>query len=240
MEGTRRRPSTRPGRVGPDDYFFLTACVSLLAPRRIIEVGTLTGFSAAIMAAALDRLPGQSENARVDSIDINTQCVVEPSRRTGFEVEEFEPSVAARVRFHNPHDSAHAASLVNGNELDFAFIDAGHRHPHPLLDLLRLARSMPGGSWIALHDIRLGTIGREAAARGESLAFDPVAGAEILLTRWPFPKVRGGNIGAVQLPPRSAALAVFGLRLMQEPFEVEERKRSTLRQYLYRAIGDLL
>ena len=49
-----------PGGIGSRDYFFLTALVSILAPRRVVEIGTLTGFSAAIIAAAIHRQHGGS------------------------------------------------------------------------------------------------------------------------------------------------------------------------------------
>ena len=42
-----------PGGIGSRDYFFLTCLVSILAPRRVIEIGTLTGFSTAIIAAGV-------------------------------------------------------------------------------------------------------------------------------------------------------------------------------------------
>jgi hypothetical protein len=49
-----------PGGIGSRDYFFLTALVSILAPRRVIEIGTLTGFSTAIIAAAVHRQHGNA------------------------------------------------------------------------------------------------------------------------------------------------------------------------------------
>lgn len=239
LDQMRQRLSPRPGSVGPDDYAFLTACISILAPRRVVEIGTLTGFSAAIMAAALERRFGQDAGARVETIDISRQCGVERSRLTGFEIEEFAPMVQARVRLHNPHDSAHVATLAREGEIDFAFIDAGHRHPHPLLDLLRVARWMVPGRWIALHDIRLGTMGREAEAAGVSLSFHPSAGAELLFANWPFPKIDGGNIGVVQLPADRCDLVAFGFRLTNIPFEVEAKKRAGLQQSLSGALADL-
>ena len=48
-----------PGGIGSRDYFFLTCLVSILAPRRVIEIGTLTGFSTAIIAAAIHRQHGE-------------------------------------------------------------------------------------------------------------------------------------------------------------------------------------
>jgi len=56
------RRTSYPGNIGPSDYLFLTAFVSILAPQRVIEIGTLTGFSAGIIAAALARRHGSGRN----------------------------------------------------------------------------------------------------------------------------------------------------------------------------------
>ena len=44
-----------PGAIGGQEYLFLTALASILAPRRALEIGTSSGFSSALMAAALHR-----------------------------------------------------------------------------------------------------------------------------------------------------------------------------------------
>ena len=44
-----------PGTIALREYLFLSAFASILAPERAVEIGTLAGFSAAIIAAALHR-----------------------------------------------------------------------------------------------------------------------------------------------------------------------------------------
>jgi hypothetical protein len=65
-----------PGGISAQDFFFLTALVSILAPRRAIEIGTLTGFSAAIIAAAIYRQHESRDKILVETIDLNSQCIV--------------------------------------------------------------------------------------------------------------------------------------------------------------------
>lgn len=235
-----RRPEQNPGAIGCSDYFFLTAFVSILAPRRVAEIGTLTGFSAAVIAAALSRQHGDDGNAWVDTIDIRAQCLTDETRPTGFEIAELVPDLKAMVRLHVPHDATYLSRLAEHDELDVVFIDADHQHPRPLLDLLRLAPYVQSGGWIVLHDIQLGTIGRQAVAAGESLKWAAPAGAEWLFDQWPFRKISGGNIGAVQLPAEKCALIPFALRLMSVPFEVSEGSRKWTRRALYRTFGELV
>src|SRR3954464_3625352 len=140
------------GTIDSSDYFFLTAFVSILSPRRVVELGTLTGFSAALIAAALQRQPGAGR--WVDTIDLAPQCFIDKTRPTGFEIAERFPEVASMIRLHVPHDSSLVSHLAEPDELDLVFIDANHQHPFPLLDLLRVSPFTKPGGWIVLHDIQ--------------------------------------------------------------------------------------
>src|SRR5205814_3122271 len=89
-----------PGGIGSRDYFFLTCLLSILAPRRVIEIGTLTGFSTAIIAAAIDRQHHDRTRITVDTIDSHTHCIIDESRLTGFEIPELIPDLVSTVRVH--------------------------------------------------------------------------------------------------------------------------------------------
>jgi Methyltransferase domain len=224
------RPMQHPGTIEASDYFFLTAFVSILAPQRVIEIGTLTGFSAALIAAAIHRQYGNNDGAGlpsgrseigVDTIDLLPQCLIDKTRPTGFEIAESFPELAPMIRLHVPHDSTVISELAAPDELEVAFIDANHQHPFPLLDLLRLAPYMKPGGWIVLHDILLGTMGRKAKGADPTLRWGAVEGAEWLFESWPFRKISGRNIGAVQIPDEKSALIPFALRLMSRPYEIK-------------------
>ncbi len=244
LQSMLHRPSPREGVICWSDYYFLTAFVSILSPARVVEIGTLTGFSAAIIAAALDRRHGHESQAWVDSIDLRPQCLIDETRPTGFEIAELIPDLAWRARLHIPADSRRVRELARPNELELAFIDADHRQPWPLLDLLRLAPSVRSGGWIVLHDIQLGTSGRRMATAGTPAPWGAPGGAERLFERWPFRKISGGNIGAVQMPNDKSALVPFALQLMAEPFEIDDdakaRKGQRVRRALYQSLSDLL
>jgi predicted O-methyltransferase YrrM len=229
-----------PGGIGSRDYFFLTALVSILAPRRVIEIGTLTGFSAAIIAAAIHRQHGGGERISLETIDTHTHCSIDLTRPIGFEIPELIPDLASTVRVHTGHGSDFVRELAASEDFGLAFIDADHRHPWPLLDVLRLAPYVQGGGWILLHDIQLGTYGRERRAAGQSLENGTPYGAEWLFDRWPFRKIRSFHIGAIELPVRKAALVPLALSLMEEPFEVTGKAAKRARRALYQSFAELL
>ena len=232
------RPSRYEGRIGISDYLFLTAFISILAPRRVVEIGTLTGFSAAIIAAALQRQHGSEGASWVDTIDIRSQCLIDEARPTGCEIAESFPELVGMIRLHAPHDSEVVKELAKRSELEIAFIDARHSHPMPLLDVLRLAPYVRSGGWIVLHDIQLGTIGRKAIEAGQTMRWKAGFGAEWFFQYWPFKKISGGNIGAVQLPNDKSALVQFASRLMALPFEIGSEDRA--RRELYQSFAELI
>jgi predicted O-methyltransferase YrrM len=228
-----------PGGIGSRDYFFLTALVSILAPRRVIEIGTLTGFSTAIIAAAVFRQHGNRSGIAVETIDAQTHCSIDTTRPIGFEIPELIPDLVSTVRVHTGRESDLVRDLAEREEFGVAFIDADHRHPWPLLDVLRLAPWVKGGGWILLHDIQLGTYGKAERDCGNVLEGGTPYGAEWLFERWPFRKIRSFHIGAVELPQQKGALIPFALELMKEPFEVTGKAAKRLHRALYQSFLDL-
>lgn len=234
-----REPGRPPGGISAQDYFFLTAFVSILAPHRVIEIGTLTGFSAAIIAAAIYRQHGNTETISVETIDASAQCIVEETRPVGFAIAELIPEIVSTVRVHPQRKSDFVRDLSAAGKFDLAFIDADHRHPWPLLDVLQIAPCLQPGGWIVLHDIQLATYGQERREAGQALEADTPYGAERLFARWPFRKISSAHIGAIELPLHKPALIPFALSLMEEPFEVAGKAAKRSRRALYQSFADL-
>jgi predicted O-methyltransferase YrrM len=236
VEWEHRRP---PGGISAQDYFFLTALVSILAPRRVVEIGTLTGFSAAIIAAAIHRQHGETGAVAVETIDASVQCIVEETRPVGFEIPELIPELASTVRVHTQRKSDFVRDLSAAGKFGLGFIDADHRHPWPLLDVLRLAPGLETGAWIVLHDIQLATYGRERREAGQPLEGETPYGAECLFALWPFRKISSAHIGAIELPGRPSTLIPFALSLMERPFELSGKAANRVRRALYQSFADL-
>ena len=230
-----------PGGIGSRDYFFLTCLVSILAPRRVIEIGTLTGFSTAIIAAAIDRQHGAGRKGiTVDTVDSHTHCSIDRSRPIGFEIPNLIPDLVSTVRIHTGRESDFVREIAKPGEFGLAFIDADHRHPWPLLDVLRLAPYLQSQAWILLHDIQLGTYGKIERAAGKQQETGTPYGAEWLFDRWPFRKIRSFHIGAVELPRDTSVLIPFALDLMKEPFEITGKTARRIRSALYSSFADLI
>ena len=229
-----------PGGIGARDYFFLTALVSILAPRRVIEIGTLTGFSAAIIAAAIHRQHGNSGEISVETIDARTHCIIDETRPIGFEIPELIPDLASTVRVHtganriSPANWEHATNLVLPSLMPITVIPgrcsmcSGSR---------LMSKAGDGSCCMTFNWARIGKKLREA---GQPLEGETPYGAEWLFDRWPFRKIRSAHIGAVGLPSRKAALIPFALTLMEEPFEVAGKAAKRARRALYQSFAELI
>jgi predicted O-methyltransferase YrrM len=229
----------RAGTINLGDCLFLTAFVSILAPSRAVEIGTLGGFSAAVIAAAIRwQHPGE-KGILVDTIDRNTHSLLEPEKPVGFLLRDMFPAFADAVRIHTPAESGIVRQFAGRDKIEFAFVDADHQHPRPLLDLVRLGPFLRSGAWVVFHDVRLGTLTAEKGDR-ESLPFGAPFGAEWFFQNWPFRKISGGNIGAVQIPADKSAMVAPALRLMQLPFEVNPRNEARRdRRALHQSLVEL-
>jgi hypothetical protein len=144
------------------------------------------------------------------------------------------------VRIHTGRESDFVREIAAPGEFGLAFIDADHRHPWPLLDVLRLAPYIESGGWILLHDIQLGTHGQAERDAGKPLEGGTPFGAEWLFERWPFRKIRSFHIGAIELPARKDSLIPFALELMDEPFEVTSKAAQRVSRALYASFAKLL
>jgi hypothetical protein len=57
---------------------------------------------------------------------------------------------------------------------------------------------------------------------------------------WPFRKISGGNIGALQSSNDESTLIAFALRLMSVRFEITGKAARRARRALYRSFAELI
>ena len=206
------------GAIGMGDLLFLHAFVKVVAPERVVEIGTLSGFSAAVIADAVaQHQPPESDSVVVDTIDLSQRCVTDQTNPVGFEIPKLVPHLASRIRVHAGKDAGYVDQIARAGELQLVFIDADHQHPRPTLDLICVSRFVRPGGWVILHDIELGSLGGKMSAAGIALEHGAPSGAQWLFEAWPFEKISGGNIGAIRLPFEMRDLVPFALAMLRIP-----------------------
>jgi hypothetical protein len=209
-------PAWATGNVTQYDAAFLTGLVQEIAPDAMAEVGVASGCSSAVLLHALAGVHGTPNPATpwLYSFDAIDYCYFDPSRPVGAAVDELAPELRPAWRL-TIDQAIGARRVLRGRELSFAFIDADHRHPWPVFDLLALLPVLKRSAWVALHDIRLSQLSSDPAYR--------VHGAEYLFDDWPWTKRTepiGRNSGAIRLDASRDEIRAHCLQLLTKPWQL--------------------
>ncbi len=222
-------PQWANGFVNALDSLFLWDLIEAARPRRVVEIGTASGVSTAVIAAALDHFcteyDSTDELAQIHSFDISTHCYFDAAHSVGAAAAEVVPDLMDRVAIHPGATAVDACRLHYIGEIDLVFIDGDHRHPAPTLDLLAMIHALKPNAWVVLHDIELTAVG-ESIGRTD---WNVITGAERLFARWPFEKVQPmnpnpalNNIGAIRIPQVQDEAIPFLIDLLLEPWETQD------------------
>lgn len=148
------------------DIFFAAALASILHPQVVVEIGTASGFSAAVLAKMValrqQQIGATPGGTLVHTIDYKAQYSEDPTKPVGFGIDLMTPELRKHVEVHQLQDSSYCRELLQSGELMFAFVDGNHRHPWPLIDVLQIQGLMRNG-WILMHDIDLPAEGARTA-----------------------------------------------------------------------------
>lgn len=223
LEHTFKPPAWCRDYIRKHECAFMWDVIEAVRPDRIIEVGTASGVSTAMLLHAIERFC--SHEAQVHSYDIGSRCYFDPERPLAAAVAEMAPELIHRTRTYAGTDASDAASMYKPGEIDLLLIDGEHANPAPVIDLLCLACVMKPGAWVILHDIELHNI--QNTETHESMRH---SGAGRLFNTWPFQKVQAEgqtpadrNIGAIRLPCTSRETIDALLPMLKGPWESESK-----------------
>lgn len=194
-----RKPPWIRGGISYDDAIFLFDHARQGDESTVVEIGSGTGISAAVLAHALHERGGDWRLLSYDILEVYPN--VDPPRPIGAALYEMAaPEIAERVEFRNPCIAMDLRDRHDEDEIGLLFIDANHAHPWPALDLLATLPLLKRGASVFLHDVNLPTVAPGQAAWGAKWLFDDLS----------IDKAHGGgeppNIGRVTIPSDKAAL----------------------------------
>lgn len=224
-----RPPEWVSGFISLDDAVFLYDMARCVEPDRILEIGTASGVSAAVLLMALSDIGrgmrDESGTPRLYTYDISPWCYFDTSRPVGSAVDDMVPQLAGGVIVRTKAGAATAGREFADRPVDFAFLDANHCHPYPIADILALQPALKPGAWVVIHDVNLPRVAREHEERTGVKVNWHQAGVEQLLAHWPHEKIAGEsgafNIGAIRMP-LSGRLAVQDFKaLIDLPWETK-------------------
>lgn len=194
-----RRPNWITGSLSESDTRFLFRMTLEYALDEIIELGTGSGFSTAILCQALNWLNKAGlirRDFRVLSYDASPYFYADKSRRVGDAAREQLPlDLLDHISFRHRYRALDVARRHGANSVGMMFIDANHNHPWPTLDLLAVLHCLKPDGILVFHDINLPLVNPAFSAWGVKYLFDG------LRVEKRFPKdVDLPNIGSIRVP----------------------------------------
>jgi predicted O-methyltransferase YrrM len=199
------RPEWAKGHISRYDARFLFGCALRARADVLVEIGTASGVSTAVLCHAAQQASAAGEiesDFRVHSYDIATQFYVDQSIRVGDAAREMlDEQLLERITFHSPATAAAVRDHHDPDSIGFAFIDAAHKHPWPTLDLLAMLACLRPRTDVVLHDINLPLLTSD----------NQIFGAQLLFNGLDVEKESGQggtipNIGRIKVPEDKAGL----------------------------------
>lgn len=228
-----RRPAWVEGTVSFADAKFLSARVAEAAVDDVVEIGSASGVSTAIICATLADAHDTGKigpDYRVTAYDVSKRFYANADYATGAAVEDMvSPELREHVRFRLPGRAIDVRDDFGPDTLEFAFIDASHSHPWPALDLLALIPCLRPGAEVAMHDINLPVVYSEFPVWGSKWLFDALD-----VEKHTDPANDPPNIGSIIVPADKAGLE----RRVREILDEHEWEEEVSEKLVRAVLGD--
>jgi predicted O-methyltransferase YrrM len=145
----RLKPAWIQREIKRNEAIVLTREIDNVGAKNAIEIGVASGFSSAVILSSLRK---RDKSAKLYAFDLSKECYFDKTKKTGQAVTE----IFGNSKGYSLKTGLTSADIPNQELIvDFAFIDAGHRHPWPTLDLLSLHRFVKKGGLVGLHDVNM-------------------------------------------------------------------------------------
>jgi hypothetical protein len=216
----KKRIDTFDGTITLGDMCFIAIFVERIKPTTIHEIGVASGYSSGFLlnlGSALGLLSDQ--HAFLHSYDLLYQHSITEEGKKNI-IGETVPANFPELMGHwslNPATTSFDLEVDEPEEeYQLFFIDGGHEHPWPLIDVLNIYKKVGNkDSWVLLQDNRVIERWYQDSYRYDTEMLKPVRGIEIVYSYWPGPKVSGAggcyNMCAINLNISRDLLSDFAL-----------------------------
>lgn len=139
------------GTIEAAEAVVLASLVCEGKPRILVEMGTASGLSTAVLATAARQGGDDWELHTVDAMEI---CYFDDSKIVGQAALEMLGELP-NVHFHRSCTVLGVQKILGERKADFVFVDASHASPWAAADLLGVLPNLSVGAIVALHDVLL-------------------------------------------------------------------------------------
>lgn len=141
------------GGINQGQAEFMISRLFDLKPSRVVEIGTASGISSAIILKALELNGAEYKFHAIEYLDY---CYFDHTKTPGFVVEQvYGEHVPDNFFLHLNKNVSDLGNILDGDKVDFIFIDANHSHPWVTLDTICALPFLGHDSTIVYHDINL-------------------------------------------------------------------------------------
>lgn len=146
------------GSITAGDASVIASVMEMVRPVEMIEIGVAAGFSSAFIMTYAATSGLLRERTFLHSVDLNVE--LKPGQMIGNYVRENFREVQPFWDFNTRQTSATMLDgsfdiKLHGDGPVVAFVDGGHDHPWPLLDIVYLYHKLPRGSWVVMQDVQM-------------------------------------------------------------------------------------
>lgn len=160
----------RLGTISPAEARALAQLISKHRPKSFLEIGTASGITTGLIAAAMK----ENDGVDVQSLDISRTFFRDASKPVGYLCGELFVGKTPVVNIRSRTTALQATQLFEPGTFDMAFVDADHRHPWPTLDLIAIAPCLAEGAVVAFHDLALYSLEVKGTGIGPKHLFDQI------------------------------------------------------------------
>ncbi len=217
------------GPITFGDSIFIASMMYILKPTKMVEFGVASGISSAFIvfaAKALNLLKNDTEKF-LFSFDIISETP--EGNKIGQVFYNYYPNL---IKYWNLETSTTSLDLfvkkywfkeMYPYDNILAFVDAGHKHPWPLMDLIYLRESLKKNSWVMFQDIRIMERWLMDTVKFNTPCPPPIRGVELVFNYYPGTRLIGTglcyNIGALCLDVDDLSFFRFINLLLTHPME---------------------
>lgn len=181
--------------MGREQAAFLSGLIEKYKPQHILEVGTSSGASAALIQETVNK----NGTGKVTTVDLAENWYKDNRKKTGWLLDELGFSMVKRIR--GGIVAEYIEKLAKEDEIDFLFLDAAHFCPGELLDFLCILPFLKKDAIVVLHDIALGHFGKQIETTANMILFASIVGDRYLYYDEEMHDIWNGypNIGAFRI-----------------------------------------
>ena len=188
--------TTFDGPITIGDMIFLSIFIERIKPKAIYEIGVASGYSSAFiltLGSSLGLIP--KNEIFLHSHDLLHQHSVEDDGKEnmiGEIVHQYFPELSHNWNLKTNSTSFDLQVESESEGKNLFFIDGGHEHPWPLIDIINIFEQVKDkDTWILLQDNRVIERWYQDSNKYNVKMLTPVRGVEIPFMFWPGKKVSG-------------------------------------------------